>query len=252
MIIDDNATTSSSFSVHHGVLKVDQPVHAQRNRRSGVMRRRHSVDFKPTSEPEVREVEKLDPECRTVCWYSKDEYEIIKARNSLIVKMMKTGHFKESDDHSFRGLEHKLKEGFKQRRANKFNALNAVLEEQDRQVAVGVLEPEKIARQYRRVSLNAAETALVVGMRDAEESLAYKPQPSHEENDCSEMTPSLQNCDDSYGNISTDVDTISSEDSGYNHPEQQTEIVRLEVRGLFAAASLMKRGSGRMGRRSSM
>ena len=28
--------------------------------------------------------------------------------------MMKTGHFKESEEHTFRGLEHKLKEGFKQ------------------------------------------------------------------------------------------------------------------------------------------
>jgi len=258
MILDDNATTSSSFTVDNGRLKVElsTPVQAPPQRPRGRMRRRHSVDFKPAAEPEqVKEVERVDDEARSMCWYSKDEYDIIKARNSLIVKMMKTGHFRESDDHSFRGLEHKLKQGFKQRRANKFNALNAVLEEQDRQMSMGVAEPEKIARKYRRVSLNAAETAFVVGQRDAEESLVAKQQaaaaasqqqrpvqtvvhsaPAPSE-DCSEMTPSSQ-FDDS---------TIASEES-----EQQSEVVRLEVRGLFAAASMMKRGSGRMGRRSSM
>mmetsp|Transcript_20601 Transcript_20601/g.48896 ORF Transcript_20601/g.48896 Transcript_20601/m.48896 type:complete len:251 (-) Transcript_20601:166-918(-) len=250
MILDDTASMSSSMSVKKTAFKLDGPSSLDPVVRPppGRIKRRHSVDFKPPAEPEV--VEKYDEEARTLCWYSKDEYDIIKARNSLIVKMMKTGHFRESDEHSFRGLEHKLKEGFKQRRANKFNALNAVLEEQDRQVSVGVIEPEKIAKKYRRVSLNAAETALVVGMRDAEESMVYQPgaapQPQRTvspppENNHSDA-PSLQY--DSYGN---EYDTIASEES-----EQQQERVRLEVRGLFDQASKSKFDGGRMSRRSSM
>mmetsp|Transcript_19560 Transcript_19560/g.25234 ORF Transcript_19560/g.25234 Transcript_19560/m.25234 type:complete len:276 (+) Transcript_19560:80-907(+) len=275
MIIDDNATTSSSFSVHHGVLKIEHPVEATPARPRGRMRRRHSVDFNPTPQPEMKEVERLDEKSRAKCWYSREEYNIIKARNSLIVKMTKTGHFRESDEHSFRGLEHKLKQGFKQRRANKFNALNAVLEEQDRQISKGVIEPEKIARQYRRVSLNAAETAMFVGARDAAQSLSFHPPPPSStspavdvvemtptndnvvemtpaDDNVSEMTPSVQ-CDDIYG-YNTDADTIASEDSAFVSPEdeQQKEIARLEVRGLFAAASLMKRSGGRMNRRTSM
>jgi hypothetical protein len=88
-------------------------------------------------------------------WYSRDEYDIIKARNNLIIKMMKGGTFKESDEHTFRGLEHKLKDGFKRRRANKFNALNAVLEEQDTQFAKGRPDPDSIAEAYRLVALGA-------------------------------------------------------------------------------------------------
>ena len=255
VLIDDNATlgtASSTITVGDGMTKLsDHTPFATRG--GGKMKRRHSVDFKPAPE-QVQNIERLDEGTRTLCWYSRDEYDIIKARNSLIVKMMKTGHFRESDEHSFRGLEHKLKEGFKQRRANKFNALNAVLEEQDRQMAIGVVEPEAIAQKYRRVSLNAAETAFVIGVRDAEESLSYRPatQTQVVEDNFSDMTPSLQcdqslPCDDSYDGV-TDGDTIASEDSYASQVCQARE----QVRGLFAAASIVKRNDGRMNRRSSL
>jgi hypothetical protein len=110
-------------------------------------------------------------------WYSRDEYDIIKARNNLVIKMMKGGTFKESDEHTFRGLEHKLKDGFKRRRANKFNALNAVLEEQDTQFARGRADPDSIAEAYRLVSLSAKETAFLLGSRDAEESYCHVASP---------------------------------------------------------------------------
>lgn len=262
VMIDENATISGSSTVTvvlNGMLKSGDDPKCMFG--GGKMKRRHSVDFKPAPEQvQVQDIERMDEGTRTLCWYSRDEYDIIKARNSLIVKMMKTGHFRESDEHSFRGLEHKLKEGFKQRRANKFNALNAVLEEQDRQMAIGIVEPETIARKYRRVSLNAAETAFVIGVRDAEESLCYRPAShppavvdhqyqqlnrSSVEDNYSDMTPSLQ-CDDSY-DCTTDGDTIDSEDS-YASVNQARE----QVRGLFAAASILKRNDGRMNRRSSL
>ena len=246
VFIDDNvtvSTSSSTIAVGDGLQKLSD--HMPFARSGGKIRRRHSVDFKPADqEVEVQDFEKLGEDARTLCWYSRDEYDIIKARNSLIVKMMKTGHFRESDEHSFRGLEHKLKQGFKQRRANKFNALSAVLEEQDRQMAIGIVEPETIAKKYRRVSLNAAETAFVIGVRDAEESLSYRPsQPV--EDAYSDITPSVQ-CDDCYdGN---DADIIASEDSCTSDVSQARE----QVRGLFVAASILKRRDGRMHRRSSM
>ena len=306
IIQDDNATTSSSFTVDHTDVKMygyepqvmPPAVPVAARRKKGRMRRRHSVDFKPTVEPEVKKFDPVEDENKAQCWYSKDEYDIIKARNSLIVKMMKTGHFQESDEHSFRGLEHKTRAGFKQRRANKFNALNAVLEEQDRQANMGVFEPEKIAKRYRRVSLNAAETAVVVASRDAEESLVYAPprpptpprgpmaQPegyrSHRratqyyQKQQVEYAPpvSVEGAEEyGYGDYNHTNDTTNStsppppadtepivteaeedEEPSAASPEteQQHEMQRLQVRGLFAAASMMKASGGRMGRRSSM
>jgi hypothetical protein len=125
----------------------------------------------------VAEFEKIDEEMKHEIWYTLDEYDIIKARNGLIVKMMKTGTFTESEEHSFRGLEHKLREGHKQRRANKFNGLNCVLEEQDRQQARGKRDAEAIATVYRRIAQNARESAFVSGIKDSEHSYGYKLPP---------------------------------------------------------------------------
>lgn len=172
---------------------------------------------------------------------------------SLIVKMMKTGHFKESDEHTFRGLEHKLKEGFKQRRANKFNGLNAVLEEQDRQYATGVTVPEVIAEKYGRVAELAAETAFVVAMRDFRNSYCYngvKPDSTEEA-----KTAAMFEDDDDYDSnrefhrqrrgYVVDDDTIASEESTNSK-------TRRKIQGLFSAVSMAKRKEGKMNRRSSM
>jgi hypothetical protein len=139
---------------------------------------------KPTTDPalllpktSVYEYDGPTEEEQVGVWYSRDEYDIIKARNNLIIKMMKGGTFKESDEHTFRGLEHKLKDGFKRRRANKFNALNAVLEEQDAQFARGRADPDSIAEAYRLVSLSAKENAFLLGSRDAEESYCHAASP---------------------------------------------------------------------------
>jgi hypothetical protein len=118
----------------------------------------------------VHEFDRADEDLRHDIWYTPDEYDIIKARNSLLVKMARAGSFSESDEHTFRGLEHKLREGHRQRRANKFSALNAVLEEQDRQCAVGRVDSHGIASAYVRATRGARERAFHYGLRDAEES----------------------------------------------------------------------------------
>jgi hypothetical protein len=247
MLPEEVTTTSnSSFNVKDGAKG-----QAAAPRRRGVSRR-HSVGFQPVSHVQVREFDMHDEEFREVFWYSRDEYDIIKARNSLIVKMMKTGHFKESDEHTFRGLEHKLKEGFKKRRAHKFNGLNAVLEEQDRQYARGVTKPEAIAEQYRRISSSAAETAGVVGTRDFQNSYCFaidKYQEGNLSDMTSEMTKSSDEEADSNADqrrdMMADDDTIATEDSSASR-------TRLKIRGLFSAVSMSKTMDGKMNRRSSM
>lgn len=168
--------------------------------------------------------------------------------------MMKTGHFKESEEHTFRGLEHKLKEGFKQRRANKFNGLNAVLEEQDRQYARGITKPEVIAEKYSRVAVNAVETAFVVAMRDFQNSYCYKGGEGKDEvgeaDLTSDETKSTEgdvdsNRDFRRAGYEVDDDTIASEESTASK-------TRTKIRGLFSAVSAAKRKEGKMGRRSSM
>jgi hypothetical protein len=136
------------------------------------LRRRHSVDF--LLEHKEIEFEMLDELERPVYWYTQEEYDYIRSINSTIVRMKKYGSFEESEDHTFRGLEHKLKEGFTIRRENKFNALNAVLEEQDRQYSRGQNKPEIIAEAYKMVSARAKDHAVVNGIKDFESSFGFE------------------------------------------------------------------------------
>ena len=108
-----------------------------------------------------------DEDLAEAIWYTKSEYDIIKARNSLIAKMQKAGKFRESSEHTFRGLEHKLKAAFKFRREIKFDALNAVLEEQDRQYSRNQPDATRMAEIYIKVSAKSQEIAATIGARDA-------------------------------------------------------------------------------------
>ena len=132
-----------------------------------------SVTFSDeVSKVEVEHVQDLPGE---EIWYSREEYDEIKARNSQIVRLIKMGEFEENDDYSCRGLEHKLKEVFRQRRANKFNALNAVLEEQDRQIARGIVDAALVAAAYQAVTIRCRESAHTIAFRDYRFSLNYDP-----------------------------------------------------------------------------
>lgn len=140
---------------------------------SSKTRRRRRIDFSPHIV--TMEVEHMDDLPGELIWYNRDEYDDIKQRNSEIIRSIKAGEFEENDEYSCRGLEHKLKEVFRQRRANKFNALNAVLEEQDRQLSRGAGDPQLICAAYQTVSVRCQESACTIALRDYKFSLCYDP-----------------------------------------------------------------------------
>jgi hypothetical protein len=172
---------------------------------------RCSVDFVDQAEFHVLEFEMYDDDERDLVWYTREEYDIIKARNSLIIKMMKAGTFEESNEHSFRGLEHKLKDGFKKRRHHKFAALNAVLEEQDKQYNKSSIDQEIIASAYREVAFSAREAAYENACRDIEGSYSYTgtmPTPTRFDGHMS-----FQEEEELPIGDTSDIDTVCSEDT---------------------------------------
>ncbi|CAB9526577.1 expressed unknown protein [Seminavis robusta] len=138
-------------------------------------RRAENISVKFSEDIQSEEVEHLDDLPGDEIWYSPEEYGEIKARNTYIVRLIKAGNFTEDDDFSCRGLEHKLKEVFRQRRANKFNALNAVLEEQDRQITRGIVDDKLISAVYQTVSVRCQESANTIAFRDYRYSSSYNP-----------------------------------------------------------------------------
>jgi hypothetical protein len=239
-LIDDVDSTETCFTVNplkpacvdDSVIMPKPQLGPQGERKA---QRWHSVDF--AGEHTVIEVEKHNVDMKDDIWYSREEYHIIKARNSIIVRMMKTGRFEESDEHSFRGLEHKLKDGYRQRRANKFNALNAVLEEQDRQFAQGVRDSENIAQKYEEVAVWAREMAFVLAVKDSEDSFSNGYTDSQS---CGGRVVRVGNDDDAATEVS-DLDTLASEDTNQK---------KMRIRQIFGRGFSFSRSKAR--RRASM
>lgn len=169
----DTKTTTTAIVPVSALSKGHSSPNNSNNSKS--RRRRRSVDF--SADIVTHEVEHMEDLPGEFIWYSKEEYDAIKGRNAQIVKLIKSGEFEENDDYSCRGLEHKLKEIFRQRRANKFNALNAVLEEQDRQInrGGGYSDPTLISAAYQTVTVRCAESAHTIACRDYRFSLNYNP-----------------------------------------------------------------------------
>ncbi len=71
--------------------------------------------------------------------------KLIKKRNLLIVSMKENGEFDESDDHTFFGLDHFLKDIQSKRET----IYEAVLREQARQGKRKTLNHDKISQVYR-------------------------------------------------------------------------------------------------------
>jgi hypothetical protein len=115
----------------------------------------------------VAEFKKYPISMHELIWYTQDDYDMIKARNSFILSMVKQGTFKESDKHSFRGLEYKLREGYKQRKWNKITSILAVLDEQEQQLSQNTRNPEAIADVYRDAAESAKESARINGEKDS-------------------------------------------------------------------------------------
>ncbi len=115
----------------------------------------------------VAEFKRYPLSMHELIWYTQDDYDMMKARNSFILSMVKQGTFKESEKHSFRGLEYKLREGYKQRKWNKITSILAVLDEQEKQLSQNARNPDAIADVYRDAAKSAKESARINGERDS-------------------------------------------------------------------------------------
>lgn len=122
----------------------------------------------------IENLYQLSAEERAQVWWSRKESdEIRRGYKNLISKMSNKELLRETDDCCTRGLEGKSRAGFKQRRDAQLNGLLAVLNEQDRQQAEGVNEPETLAIIYRQFSYHCQQAAANMGRRDQQAIAEY-------------------------------------------------------------------------------
>lgn len=102
-------------------------------------------------------------------WYSNAEMDSVKKAILMEMHQMLAGN-KMSDDFTFRGLESRVKDENKRRRAVKTNSIFAVLEEQDSQVVKERHNPQIIRAIYLEHSVRSQQEAENWGRSDALEA----------------------------------------------------------------------------------
>mmetsp|Transcript_17355 Transcript_17355/g.24389 ORF Transcript_17355/g.24389 Transcript_17355/m.24389 type:complete len:265 (+) Transcript_17355:130-924(+) len=101
-------------------------------------------------------------------WYCYEEYQDIRSSyHDIVRRMMSYNPNIDNEVESTRGLEHKTKIGSRKRRANKIGAIDAVLQEQDRQILSGTRSTLAIASVYIREAQSAKADAHAKGVADA-------------------------------------------------------------------------------------
>jgi len=101
-------------------------------------------------------------------WYNRSDFERIKQEIiPLIRRMMKGDVIEETDRQTTRGLEYRTRNGALRRQHNKLDALQAVLDEQERQMAMdGRRNDELLSRVYRDSNSHCQEAACALGVAD--------------------------------------------------------------------------------------
>jgi hypothetical protein len=109
---------------------------------------------------------------QNILWYTKDEFKAMKKDFIPIIKKLVKKLPLDDDEEEARGLEHKTPKGSKLRQQNRYQAMDAVLSEQERQWERGRSDDDYIAQIYRQSSAHCQMNAYLIGQRDAEAAAA--------------------------------------------------------------------------------
>jgi hypothetical protein len=134
----------------------------------------------------IQHVNDIDEEEIVNIWYQSADYRQMRDSFAITVRKISNGKYKGDDEHHCaRGLEFRSNAGAQRRKVNKLDALIAVLDEQERQIAEDDENPEALACVYihsnharrheaqQRGELDAEEASRVYSRRESLTSLLY-------------------------------------------------------------------------------
>jgi hypothetical protein len=139
-------------------------------------------------EPNAKE---LSPEEIENTWYNAGQFKMIKSITLVLVKMMRKGKVEETDQYSFRGLEHRTKKGSEARRDAKERAVDVLFLEVQRQKVKGIADPENLAKLLNQCNAERQQVALQLAKLDQEAVLIGSSSFTTEETDSQEDTVSI-------------------------------------------------------------
>jgi hypothetical protein len=100
-------------------------------------------------------------------WYTKEDFKAMKRAFIPTLKKM-AKNIPLSDDEEPRGLEHSTPRGSRSRTDNRYQAMDTVLDEQERQWEQDRKDPLYLAKLYRQSSAHCQMNAYLVAQKDAE------------------------------------------------------------------------------------
>ena len=109
-------------------------------------------------------------------WYGNKDFKKIKKVLLQMVRLLMMTHgdntMIDKEEHCSRGLEYRTREGAAARRVNKWNALDAVLEEQIRQRVLGIRNEKLLCQIYVAENCHSRLNALKLGIEDEKAAMA--------------------------------------------------------------------------------
>ena len=157
---------------------------------------RRRVHFKETvSVRPITHVDNIPDEEIAAVWFSKKDFEDIKKSIATTLRLIAYGEFQGDDEtHCVRGLEFRTRAGALERRENKWNCLNAVLDEQDRQKELGINNDKLLSQIYITENRLSRQASLKHGLHDQLEAMELHSTPIVDNDD--EMVDSSDDSDD--------------------------------------------------------
>lgn len=117
---------------------------------------------------DVPHIDDMSDQEIAIIWYDKPDYDEMKMSFiPIIKKMMRGAKIEETDSETTRGLEFRTKEGALRRQHNKVQSIHSVLDEQDRQIALGIHDVERISEIYCEATRHVKVSAQDLGETDA-------------------------------------------------------------------------------------
>jgi hypothetical protein len=134
---------------------------------NGIRRKRISFADKAEEVGEVPSRSELSEHEFRNLWYTKEDFKSFKTTFLPTLKKM-TKNLPLSEDEEPRGLERSTPRGSRSRTDNRYQAMDAVLDEQERQWEQDRKDPLYLAKLYRQSSAHCQMNAYVVAQKDAE------------------------------------------------------------------------------------
>lgn len=119
----------------------------------------------------IEHLRDLSFEERIVRWYTDEDFDKIKSKVVKVLRkrLQNNGVLEETDKQTFRGLEHRTKQGAIERQTNKVNTIYAVIQEQVRQrEEERIFDPSILAAASLTTSAAAIQRARERALQDEE------------------------------------------------------------------------------------